>query len=246
MDKEHAKFILQSYRPDGADASNPDFTEALRLVAEDRELGLWLAQERAHDAMFAEALMTVDIPDGLRDEIFSVMEYDGGGKDLSSEIDAVFVGAMAHVSPPDGLRDQIISAMEVERESSKKPNSTKVVRFPLRWLNVAAIAAVLVLSALFIYPEFNINSNERLALHEIQLGMGTVLNASYEMEISENTLVAMNSWLAREGLPEADTVPQGLITDAVKGGKKLVLDNGVRASMLFLRKKMQESFTLWF
>jgi hypothetical protein len=244
MDKEHAKFILQSYRPDGADASNPDFTEALRLVAEDRELGLWLAQERAHDAMFAEALMTVDIPDGLRDEIFSVMEYDGGGKDLSSEIDAVFVGAMAHVSPPDGLRDQIISAMEVERESSKKPNSTKVVRFPLRWLNVAAIAAVLVLSALFIYPEFNINSNEQLALHEIQLGMGTVLNASYEMEISENTLVAMNSWLAREGLPEADTVPQGLITDAVRGGKKLVLDNGVRASMLFFEKKDAGEFYL--
>lgn len=248
MDKEHAKFILQSYRPDGADASNPDFTEALQLVAEDRELGLWLAQERAHDAMFAEALMIVDIPDGLRDEIFSVMEYDGGGKDLSSELDAIFVGAMAHVSPPEGLRDQIISAMEVERESSKKLGSTKVVKFPMRWLNLAAIAAMLVLSAIFIYPKFSSNSNKQLALHEVQVGMGrvlgSVLNASYEMEISENTLVAMNSWLANEGLPEADTVPQGLITDAVKGGKKLVLDNGIRASMLFFEKKDAGDFYL--
>ncbi len=244
MDKEHAKFILQSYRPDGADASNPDFTEALQLVAEDRDLALWLAQERAHDAMFAEALMTVDIPDGLRDEIFSVMEYDGGDKDLSSEIDAIFVGAMAHVSPPEGLRDQIISAMEVERESSKKPDSTKVVRFPLRWLNVAAIAAVLVLSAVFIYPEFRSSSNDQLALHEVQVDMGNFLSASHEMEISENTLAGVNTWLAKEGLPEAENVPEGLITDAVKGGRKFVLDNGVSASLIFFEKKDAGEFYL--
>jgi hypothetical protein len=244
MDKEHAKFILQSFRPDGADANNLDFTEALQLVAEDRELGLWLAEERAHDAMFAEALMAVDIPDGLRDEIFSVMEHDGGGKDLSSELDALFVGAMANVSPPEGLRDQIISAMKVERESAEKPDSTKVVRFPMRWLNVAAIAAVLVLSAIFIYPEFRSSSNEQLALHEVQVDIGNFLSVSHEMEISENTLAGVNTWLAQEGLPEAETIPQGLITVAVKGGRKFVLDNGVSASLIFFEKKDAGEFYL--
>jgi hypothetical protein len=36
--------ILGSYRPDGADASDPDFAEALHLAAADRELGEWLAR----------------------------------------------------------------------------------------------------------------------------------------------------------------------------------------------------------
>ena len=47
MDKEQARFILQSFRPDGADAKDPDFAEALAVAAEDRELGDWLAAERA-------------------------------------------------------------------------------------------------------------------------------------------------------------------------------------------------------
>ena len=53
MDKEQAKFILQSFRPDGADAADTDFAEALQLAVEDRELGEWLADERATDAAFA-------------------------------------------------------------------------------------------------------------------------------------------------------------------------------------------------
>ncbi len=249
MDKEHAKFILQSYRPDGADASNPDFTEALQFVAEDRDLALWLAQERAHDAMFAEALESVDIPDGLRDEIFSVMEYDGGGKDLSSDLDAVFVGAMAHVSPPEGLRDQILSAMEVERESSNdsasEPDSSKVVKFPMRWLNVAAVAAVLVLGATFIFSGFPGSENsDQLKLAEVQLGSGKFLNASHEVDISNNTLAGVNTWLASEGMPVANTVPQGLIAFDVKGGRKLTLDNGVQASVIFFEKKGGAEFYL--
>ena len=47
MDKEHAKFLLQSYRPDGADAQDSDFAEALQLAAEDRDLGEWLANEHS-------------------------------------------------------------------------------------------------------------------------------------------------------------------------------------------------------
>ena len=57
MDKEQAKFILQSFRPDGADAQDPDFAEALALAAQDRELGDWLASERAQDAAFAAAFV---------------------------------------------------------------------------------------------------------------------------------------------------------------------------------------------
>ncbi len=53
MDKEEARFILRCFRPDGADAENPDFAQALGWAAKDRELGEWLARERACDAGFA-------------------------------------------------------------------------------------------------------------------------------------------------------------------------------------------------
>ena len=59
MDKEQARFILRSFRPDGADARDPDFTEALELAMEDRELGDWLANERAFDTAFSQALQTL-------------------------------------------------------------------------------------------------------------------------------------------------------------------------------------------
>ena len=50
MDKEQARFILRSFRPDGADVNDQDFAEALALATANRELGEWLAAERAFDA----------------------------------------------------------------------------------------------------------------------------------------------------------------------------------------------------
>lgn len=253
MDRDKAKFILQSYRPDGADASNPDFREALHLAAEDRGLSLWLAEERAHDAMFAEALMSVHIPEGLRDEIMSVMDDDGAGKDLRSEMDAVFVGAMAYVLPPVGLRDQIISAMEVEQESralaTHCSETEKIVKFPLRWFNLAAVAAVLVLGVLFILPGFSEKGSDergpqKLNLAQVQMSSGKFLNASHEVDISNDSMEGVKSWLAGEGMPVPNTVPQGLVSCDVKGGCKLTLDNGVQASMIHFEKKDSGKFYL--
>ncbi len=250
MDKEYAKFILQSYRPDGADASNPDFAEALNVAAEDRELSLWLAQERAHDAMFAEALMSVNIPDGLRDEIFAVMDDGRAGKDLSSEWDGLFIGAMASVTPPQGLRDQIISAMEIERGARDAAENNVEMKapapFPMRWLNMAAIAAVLILSAIFIFPGLSRNgaANDQLKLAQLQLSSGKFLNTSYEVGVSENNIDGVKTWLTKEGMPVGDTLPKGLISCDVKGGCKLTLDNGVQASMISFENTENGKFYL--
>ena len=155
MDKKHAKFILQSYRPDGADVADPDFQEALQHAAEDRELGQWLAQERSHDSIFVDALVSVSIPEALREEIIEMMEYGDVEADMSSDFDALFVGAMSEQVPPAGLRDQILSAMEVEKSGGELVESNKVVKFPTQWLNVAAAAAVAVLGITFIYPKLS-------------------------------------------------------------------------------------------
>ncbi len=253
MDKEHAKFILESYRPDGADANNPDFAEALQLAAEDRELGQWLCQQRAHDAAFSEALCSVDIPDGLRDEILAVMDQEEGGmsEEVSTELDAIFVGALVNVSPPVGLRNQIISAMEVEHESAQKQEQkkeevdfNKIVKFPMRWLNVAAIAALLLLGAIFWTSSLNNQSGNQVDMHLVQMASGKQLNVSNELEFTNTSLSSVNSWLVKEGLPEASTIPKGLISMDTEGGKRVKLDNGVEASMVHFREKEQEGYYL--
>jgi len=154
MDKNHAKFILQSYRPDGADAADADFQEALQLAAGDRELGQWLAQERSHDAIFVEALSDVNIPDSLRDDLLSIMEFGGLEAGMSSELDDLFVGAVAQQVPPAGLRDQILSAMEVEKKALQEEKAdNKILKFPGRWMNVAAVAAVALVGFTFVYTQ---------------------------------------------------------------------------------------------
>ena len=78
MDKEQARFVLRSFRPDGADGSDRDFAEALALATADRELGEWLAAERAFDAEFARALASIELPENLRDEILQGLAASRG------------------------------------------------------------------------------------------------------------------------------------------------------------------------
>jgi len=148
MDKEEARFILRCFRPDGADAENPDFAEALAWAAKDRELGEWLARERSSDAGFAKALTAVTIPASLRDEIMAGLALERGAETgLPDEFDACVIGAMAAVSPPPGLRGEILAAME--RTVAPAPAPNKILwRFALP----AAAAAGVVLAFLISGP----------------------------------------------------------------------------------------------
>jgi hypothetical protein len=146
MDKEEARFILRCFRPDGADAGNPDFAEALAWAAKDRELGEWLARERASDAGFAQALSTVGIPASLREEILAGLAVErGDGADLPDAFDACVIGALAAVTVPSGLRGEILAAME--RTVAPVPASKKILwRFGLPAAAAAGIALALLLS----------------------------------------------------------------------------------------------------
>ncbi len=243
MDKEHAKFILQSYRPDGADAQDSHFAEALQLAAEDRDLGEWLANERADDAVFANALSTVDIPEGLRNEILAVLEYDQSAE-VDTELDGIFFGAVASIQPTSGLRDQILSAMEIELSNYE----AKVVGFSRKWVlftAIGAIAAVLLIGfvSISLLPG---KGDDQLALHNIQIQSGKLINASHEMEFNDESLEGVNQWLVTNGLPGADTIPSGLIqtNTKTKGGRKIIFDNGLEASMIYFEKKDVGDFYL--
>ncbi|WP_193215081.1 hypothetical protein [Luteolibacter marinus] len=149
MDREEARFILRCFRPDGADAENPDFAEALAWAAKDRELGAWLAHERSSDAEFAKALNSVGIPVELRDEILTglaVERGDDGGR--PDEFDRRVMGALASVKPPPGLRGDILAAM-VRTVAPPEPAKS---RWSGWWLGLplaaaAGIAVAFVVSA---------------------------------------------------------------------------------------------------
>jgi len=112
MDKQQARFILRSFRPDGADASDPDFAAALQLAVQDRDLGDWLARERADDAGFSAALQAISIPERLRNEILDAMAWERGElPDAITAEDERWICLLETISPPPQLRSNILAAM---------------------------------------------------------------------------------------------------------------------------------------
>ncbi len=66
MNREEAQFILQAYRPNGEDAQDPQFAEALALARHDPVLDRWFAEEQAMDAAFAAKLRARATPADLK------------------------------------------------------------------------------------------------------------------------------------------------------------------------------------
>jgi hypothetical protein len=71
MDNEEAKFILRAYRPNGADAGNAMFCEALEQAKRDPELARWLEREQVLDNAVAGKMRAAMPPAGLRDAILA-------------------------------------------------------------------------------------------------------------------------------------------------------------------------------
>jgi hypothetical protein len=71
MNNEQAKFILRAYRPNGRDAGNAVFCEALRQAQTDPVLGAWLAREQAFDTAVAAKLRAYTARPELREAILT-------------------------------------------------------------------------------------------------------------------------------------------------------------------------------
>jgi hypothetical protein len=71
MKNHEAKFILGAYRPDGRDASDPAFAEALAQAEHDPELRAWFEQQRHFDAACSAKLQSLAPPPGLREAILT-------------------------------------------------------------------------------------------------------------------------------------------------------------------------------
>ena len=235
MDREQAKFILQSFRPDGADASDADFAEALQLAAGDRELGEWLADERATDAAFAIALCEVEIPEHLRQHILAVMRGENPEDPLLDHgMDTALFEAMDDLQPPEGLRDQILAAMNLQ-QAQQKPQGQQARKEELpgnvitawfgSWSKVAAIAAALVLGAFVaVQVTTKVSSSDGLfESYEVQRYAGGLIDASLSMDIDVADSAQLHDWMVSKNIPTPSTIPVSLLATDTIGCKEISL-----------------------
>lgn len=71
MNNVEAKFILQAYRPNGADTGDATFVAALDQARLDPGLGQWFAQAQAFDNAICAKLSQLQAPAGLRETILA-------------------------------------------------------------------------------------------------------------------------------------------------------------------------------
>ncbi|MCS1409743.1 MAG: hypothetical protein M2R45_02928 [Verrucomicrobia subdivision 3 bacterium] len=69
MDKEEAKYLLQSYRPSGRDAEDPHFAEALSLARIDPELQSWFFRQQEGSKALSEKFQEIPVPKDLKARI---------------------------------------------------------------------------------------------------------------------------------------------------------------------------------
>ena len=75
MNNQEAKLILQAYRPNGQDASDPFFAEALEQVRRDPELQKWFADETILNSRIQTRLQTaIPVPPGLKSELLALQK----------------------------------------------------------------------------------------------------------------------------------------------------------------------------
>ncbi len=241
MDKERARFVLGCFRPDGADASNPDFATALRLAAGNRELGEWLARERATDAAFSAALADVEVPASMREEIMVGFAVERGEMPRAEvdETDALFIGAVASLRAPDGLRDQIVAAME--RSATKR----KVI--PAFWKFGVPLAAAAAVALGFFLNRDGSNENRGPTLastEEPTLGklpvdtvekefLRMLSDSSFQLDMAKADHQSLFAYLKERSLPCPcpKSMPPGLAK--VEGvGCRMLEINGHRGSLV--------------
>lgn len=71
MDRHEAQYVLQAYRPDGSDLSDPVFTEALAYLKQDPELSQWFEEEQCLSAALTAKLQEIQPPASLRRDILA-------------------------------------------------------------------------------------------------------------------------------------------------------------------------------
>ncbi|MGJ8644022.1 MAG: hypothetical protein ACSHX9_11480 [Luteolibacter sp.] len=227
MDKERAKFILESFRPDGADAEDADFAEALRFATTDRELGKWLMGERAFDAEFAEALARVELPEGLRESVLLGMVQDGGDApkvDLKKESE--MISAFADIEVPSGLRERVLVAMEQTSKVEVVERDWSWARFGIPLAAAAGIAFAFVLLRDGPADTDTTAQVEEITIEAVEAGFVRAYESPiFSLDTHDENSDVLLAGLREKGLPVADAdLPPGLESLKGLGCRELLID----------------------
>lgn len=95
MSCDEAKIILQLYRPNTADAEDPQIAESLALAKRDPELACWLEEHCARQIALREKFRQITAPAGLKEQIIS--EETAKRKTVSRREKYVLVAAMTAI-----------------------------------------------------------------------------------------------------------------------------------------------------
>ncbi len=228
MDTNEAKFLLQSFRPDGADAKLEDFQEALDLSVEDRELGEWFAEERAFDASISAALNSVPAPRGLREQIINTV----GQRVVETDaLDRQFIASLKEIQPPQKLREQILAAGKVEFKKQRQGSSLRLVR----WVTPIAAAAAIIISVLFAMQPKKFTQAAPLAATQVQDGFLDIFKDPL-FRLDEKSKVAQDlfQWVESKKLPLGTTIPASLSSLNGVGCRELEI-GGKKGTLVCLR-----------
>lgn len=232
MDKEQARFILRSFRPDGADAGDPDFAEALKLAMENRELGEWLSSERAFDSAFASALVTVDLPELLREDIMACLATERGDFPQAEDAtDAAWIGALASIQPPPALRDAVLAAMD--RTQTMEGPPAKISMFRRLTVPLAAAAGIALAFLVTRGPEPGaVVKNRGVPIDVVQANfVRTFESPAFALEQKRDDKTVLISHLRERKLPCPGCLPPGLQNLKGIGCRELMVD-GKRGSLI--------------
>lgn len=238
MDKDKAKFVLESFRPDGADTQDADFAEALQLATEDRELGGWLVRERAFDAEFAEALARVNLPAGLRESVLLAMVQDGGDfpkVDMAEE--GKWIVAMAKIEIPKGLRERVVTAMDQTAKVHQGNFGWKRIGIP-----VAAAAGVALAFVAMRDMEMTAapvaENNAKVPVEAVAAGfVRTFESPIFSLDKMSGEPPQLVSYLRGKGLPCGEGyLPPGLRNTKGLGCREMTID-GIKGSLICFDEK---------
>lgn len=233
MDKEQARFILRSFRPDGADAADSDFTSALQLATEDPELGDWFTQERACDAGFAMAIANIELPESLRNEILDALAWQRGDlPHTESPDDDIWARALANITPPLGLRNTIVTAMIASAPTTGKPMpSWRKFAIPTAIAAAVALAFALPSSLWISNPQFAqaaahfADSPSPMPVDFIRAGfISTYQSPGFTLDTGRASHREIIRQLEERGLPCPTCIPPGLRNIEGIGCREIIID----------------------
>jgi hypothetical protein len=124
MNKQEAKFILGVYRPNGLDAGDATFNDALALAEKDPELRAWFSAQSRFDNAVTGKLKEVVPPPGLREAILAGGRVSAVRAKSAWRTTTIWLAAAAAIA--------LVASVAVKfRSGSGRPNGVELAAFAL-------------------------------------------------------------------------------------------------------------------